>query len=238
MDSPHDTRCRVGCPIRRFRDQRVLAPPPDFSQRATSFIASRRQGIHQMPFVHSPRSSSEPPLAQKAHFLSSRWQNHRLSRPTAKPSNLRLQRNTASTAKSKRSKNKHTMLGDRPCPDQHNSGEPPCPNPDRTNSCEQHRRTPLRHRGEPRTCPTIDRVARARPDLPLHDVQRTLTHPLPELRQPARTRASNGGITSRACHRTTLRERRPRWRAHAIGWWAWADLNSRPHAYQACALTN
>ncbi len=29
-----------------------------------------------------------------------------------------------------------------------------------------------------------------------------------------------------------------RWRAHAIGWWAWADLNSRPHAYQACALTN
>ena len=20
-------------------------------------------------------------------------------------------------------------------------------------------------------------------------------------------------------------------------WWAWADLNSRPHAYQACALT-
>jgi hypothetical protein len=21
-------------------------------------------------------------------------------------------------------------------------------------------------------------------------------------------------------------------------WWAWADLNCRPHAYQACALTN
>jgi len=21
-------------------------------------------------------------------------------------------------------------------------------------------------------------------------------------------------------------------------WWAWADLNGRPHAYQACALTN
>ena len=31
-------------------DQRVLAPPHGFSQRATSFIASIRQGIHQMPF--------------------------------------------------------------------------------------------------------------------------------------------------------------------------------------------
>jgi hypothetical protein len=29
----------------------VLAPPLSFSQRATSFIASRCQGIHQMPFL-------------------------------------------------------------------------------------------------------------------------------------------------------------------------------------------
>ena len=40
---------RVGCPIRRSRDQRSLASPPGFSQRATSFIASQCQGIHQMP---------------------------------------------------------------------------------------------------------------------------------------------------------------------------------------------
>ena len=44
--SPH----RWGCPIRRSRDQRLLASPPGFSQRATSFIASWCQGIHQMPF--------------------------------------------------------------------------------------------------------------------------------------------------------------------------------------------
>ena len=49
----------VGCPIRRSRDQRVLAPPPSFSQRATSFIASRCQGIHQMPFSHSPTPGPE-----------------------------------------------------------------------------------------------------------------------------------------------------------------------------------
>ena len=40
----------VGCPIRRSEDPRALAPPLGFSQRATSFIASRYQGIHQMPF--------------------------------------------------------------------------------------------------------------------------------------------------------------------------------------------
>ncbi len=49
MDSPHDTACAVGCPIRTSEDHRALAPPLGFSQRATSFIASRYQGIHQMP---------------------------------------------------------------------------------------------------------------------------------------------------------------------------------------------
>ena len=39
----------MGCPIRRSRDQRALDSTPGFSQRATSFIASRCQGIHQMP---------------------------------------------------------------------------------------------------------------------------------------------------------------------------------------------
>jgi hypothetical protein len=41
---------RVGCPIRISRDHRSLASPPGFSQRATSFLASQCQGIHQMPF--------------------------------------------------------------------------------------------------------------------------------------------------------------------------------------------
>ncbi len=40
---------RVGCPIRRSADQRLLASPRGLSQRATSFIASQCQGIHQMP---------------------------------------------------------------------------------------------------------------------------------------------------------------------------------------------
>jgi hypothetical protein len=47
----------VGCPIRRSSDQSLLAAPQGFSQRATSFIASWRQGIHQMPLLPSTPTS-------------------------------------------------------------------------------------------------------------------------------------------------------------------------------------
>ncbi len=40
---------RVGFPIRRSAGKRVFAPNRSLSQRTTSFIASDRQGIHQMP---------------------------------------------------------------------------------------------------------------------------------------------------------------------------------------------
>ena len=57
MDSEQDTACAVGCPIRRSRDHRSLASPPGFSQRATSFIASQCQGIHQMPLLCASRAT-------------------------------------------------------------------------------------------------------------------------------------------------------------------------------------
>ena len=41
---------KVGFPIRKFPDQSLLATPRNLTQRATSFIASYRQGIHQTPF--------------------------------------------------------------------------------------------------------------------------------------------------------------------------------------------
>ncbi len=43
---------KVGFPIRISTDQRLFAPSRSFSQRTTSFIASYRQGIHQMPLSH------------------------------------------------------------------------------------------------------------------------------------------------------------------------------------------
>ena len=50
MDSARDGPDGPGFPIRTSTDQSLLAAPRGFSQRATSFIASRRQGIHQTPF--------------------------------------------------------------------------------------------------------------------------------------------------------------------------------------------
>ena len=42
---------RPGFPIRKSTDQSLLAAPRGLSQRATSFIASQCQGIHQMPLT-------------------------------------------------------------------------------------------------------------------------------------------------------------------------------------------
>src|SRR5437868_13445896 len=74
MYSDEDTPCGVGCPIRRPRDHRSLASPPGFSQRATSFIASQCQGIHQMPLLAlDPKRNSKgstygaPPHKTAAH---------------------------------------------------------------------------------------------------------------------------------------------------------------------------
>ena len=42
----------MGFPIRKSEDQSLFAAPPGLSQRTTSFIASQRQGIHQIPLLH------------------------------------------------------------------------------------------------------------------------------------------------------------------------------------------
>ena len=42
---------KVGCPIRIFTDQRLFAPPRNFSQLITSFVVSESQGIHRTPLL-------------------------------------------------------------------------------------------------------------------------------------------------------------------------------------------
>ena len=51
---------RRGFPIRTSADQRSLASPRGFSQRATSFIASWCQGIHRTLFSHSTSPHTHP----------------------------------------------------------------------------------------------------------------------------------------------------------------------------------
>ena len=67
---------QVGFPIRKFPDQRVLSPPRNLSQSATSFIASYRLGIHQTPFsrlIRSSRRRACNPSSLIETFVFSRW---------------------------------------------------------------------------------------------------------------------------------------------------------------------
>ena len=84
--SSEQQRSKVGFPIRRFTDQSLFAAPHDLSQRTTSFIASQRQGIHQIPLRHlialiakarallrsidSVRLSQRAPWLEKTSFAS------------------------------------------------------------------------------------------------------------------------------------------------------------------------
>ena len=59
----------VGFPIRTSADQRSLASPRGLSQRATSFIAFWRQGIHRTPLLCSttPQASVSGDPDQRPH---------------------------------------------------------------------------------------------------------------------------------------------------------------------------
>ena len=75
--SSEQQRSKVGFPIRKFSDQSLFAAPRNLSQRTTSFIASQRQGIHQIPLWHLIA------LIAKARFLapdSASAANHTLAR--------------------------------------------------------------------------------------------------------------------------------------------------------------
>ena len=65
MYSVDDDANAPGFPIQKSTDQRVLSPPRSLSQSATSFIASRCQGIHQMLLIclrtaHATRTNGTP----------------------------------------------------------------------------------------------------------------------------------------------------------------------------------
>ena len=81
-----DTPKGVGCPIRRSEDPRALAPPLSFSQRATSFIASRCQGIHQMPF--SSKLAHAQPQARQARAQRTEDRRQRTDQDAGDPASI------------------------------------------------------------------------------------------------------------------------------------------------------
>ncbi len=80
MYSPADDPKGPGFPIRKSTDQRVLAPPRSLSQRATSFIASVRQGIHQMPLKRLIQRNPSRPGVSPALFPKGKNANTKLPR--------------------------------------------------------------------------------------------------------------------------------------------------------------
>ena len=67
-----DKGSKGGFPIRRFLDQSSFAAPQDLSQRTTSFIASQRQGIHQMLLRHLITLMINVRSAKTGHDLQER----------------------------------------------------------------------------------------------------------------------------------------------------------------------
>ena len=158
---------RPGCPIRRSTDQRLLAPPRGLSQRATSFIASQCQGIHQMPLT---RLIPSPSISQA--------ETKGLGTLSSSVGNLY----------------DHRLKG--------------CPLPmSGFATRQQHRSTHMRLYGK---------TARGR----LHQIynDKQLSDVLSNIQTCSRHRGNQSAPRAK--------------------WWAREDLNFRPHAYQARALTN
>ena len=198
MDSVTDPPCGGGCPIRKSSDQSLLAAPQGLSQRATSFIASRRQGIHQMPFSHSPRPSGK----SRAEAGDQRSEPIHDPRPPAsvRPPTGAKQAYPCwappSASKKERGGQRH------PCQSAGRQGT----SPGRPVAHHHHTMSRVKERLPPLRQPTGSSTRSGCPKL----------HPSPH---PSSCLPRRGGSSGRA-------------------WWARADLNGRPHAYQACALTS
>ena len=161
----------MGCPIRTPRDQSLLAAPPGFSQRATSFIASWRQGIHQMPFSYS---NQNPPCTGTIHATYTHASQHTQGRikapnPTAShthhSAHIMTSLNTAATPAISHAVLRQHTLGQTPMPAQPRT---PTHNPEPTHT------KGARGQSHPR-CP-------ARPETHqnlIHNQQRTQRTPRP-----------------------------------------------------------
>ena len=108
------------------------------------------------------------------------------------------------------------------------------------------RRGSLRYEGlaEPKLAPPA-KAGGARRDrtddlmLAKHALSQLSYGPVTRRRMP-HVRSSYCARLRKALRRSSLRSRRPAEPKlqSSEGWWAWEDLNFRPHAYQARALTN
>jgi hypothetical protein len=82
---------RWGFPIRKSTDQSLLAAPRSLSQRATSFIASQCQGIHEMPLRRLIASyAGENPTHDTQLYPTARSTSNPLGRNRGNPLTIDL----------------------------------------------------------------------------------------------------------------------------------------------------
>ncbi len=247
----------VGCPIRTSTDQRLLAAPRGFSQRATSFIASWCQGIHRMPFLCSraskpPRGSLTPCTGTIPSSPGSpipgqqgrpRPRSLLLSTQHITPLNADLVAGGQTKVEHVRPKpNQPVRHRNQARPETHqnlihrdkeqnrhaHSGAPlpgPPNSPAQRRSKSNRPETLTSPRYHPYPAPPNGGDDRVRTDDPLLAKQ-----VLSQLSYVPRCRAVTGPDRTRA--------RTPNTGTRLPNWWAREDLNLRPHAYQACALTS
>ncbi len=252
----------MGFPIRRSSDQSVFAAPRRLSQRITSFIACACQGIHQLPLRHLiilianthqvlvaakrtlPECATQPaPCSPQPNDISRKDQlleicpmaavkltNHGqgIERPLRRTTFINTQPLHESTYGALSSMTELRWRN---------------PNKSSLHNVIQNRRIASERAANLFfflvTWPTSTRF-------------NTLFRRPPGRRRSFGALAENGGEAALVGEqkewwsRTGSNRRHPACKAGALPaelrpqlkWWAWEDLNLRPHAYQARALTN
>jgi hypothetical protein len=202
---------RVGFPIRKSADQRLLASPRSLSQRATSFIASWRQGIHRTLLSRSSRTTHArtQDQAPRTSLCSPNFKcpatttNHLFTpHPSQPAARAARQPRHVVTNHSDSPVKQHRHPARTPSEDLRRTAKP---------VVQRHVRAPSRERLSP---------------LDPRGQTNTHSHPM----ETVGIEPTAPCLQSR-CSTTELRPQKGLW-------WAKEDLNLRPHAYQACALTN
>jgi hypothetical protein len=215
----------VGFPIQKSTDQSLFAAPHGLSQRTTSFIASQCQGIHRTPLRHLIALMIDAhPSAEVAHTRCA--MGHRRN----KTSLLHDLTRTGGQARSHgRERFGHGNSS---------NAEPPH---DRTGQITSSRCRTTRRSTRWRNGKTLSHLRTASWWSQTGSNRRPhacKARALPAELWPLQETRDTSNVTTLAAmpkHRLSRLHRSLR---IDETWWAWEDLNFRPHAYQARALTN
>lgn len=214
----------MGFPIRKSADQRLFAPPHGLSQRTTSFIASQRQGIHRIPLRHLIALIIDAhPLGRGRITFAMRG----IDRKTICFKHIREHRGQAlftTGSPSSRTLAKLSFPHECRSPNLRSINDRICFLFTMTDSTHQ----ALMRANANSVYPGFHYEPSAAPAIrPSGGARRDRTDDL-MLAKHALSQLSYGPKL----------ETQSRKRQRTQKWWAWEDLNFRPHAYQARALTN